>query len=171
MRTRKIFSFLVIWTEIDAFILKFIKLIEISENIRNLTKWNEISGNIRNFTNWIQIDVNIRNFSNWIEICLSIRNFAKWMEICVNIRKSTEWIEIDVNIRKFTRRIEIFRWNASWNTSSKRVCSSLQASVLFRRVFSRQFPNIDHIYGLLGARVPKIPLPSLPGYLRLRFRS
>ena len=47
----------------------------------------------------------------------------------------------------------------------------LQASVLFRRVFSRQFPNIDHIYGLLGARVPKIPFPSLPGYLRLRFRS
>ena len=33
MRKRKIFSFLVMWTEVDVFIQKFIEQIEISVNI------------------------------------------------------------------------------------------------------------------------------------------
>ena len=38
----KIFNFLVIWIEVDLFIRKFIKRIEISANVRNFTKWIEI---------------------------------------------------------------------------------------------------------------------------------
>ena len=48
-----------------------------------------------------------------------------------------------------------------WNARSKQACSSGEC-------FPRQSPNMDHIWGLLGA--PNRPFPSLPGYLHLRFR-
>ena len=54
MRKCKIFNFLVMWNEVDVFIRKFIKRIEISGNIRNFTKWIEISVIIRSFTKWIE---------------------------------------------------------------------------------------------------------------------
>ena len=50
IRTHKIFNFLVMWIEIEAFIRKFIKRSEISTKIRNFTKWSETGVNIRNFT-------------------------------------------------------------------------------------------------------------------------
>ena len=50
-----------------------------------------------------------------------------------------------------------------WNAPSEGACSPDEC-------FPRQFPNMDHIWGLHGARTPNSPFPSLPGYLHLRFR-
>ena len=47
---------------------------------------------------------------------------------------------------------------------------TLQACVHLRRVFSLAVSQMDYIWGLLSARAPYSPFPSLPGYLRLRFR-
>ena len=50
-----------------------------------------------------------------------------------------------------------------WNACSKWACRSGEC-------FTRQFHNMDHIWGLIGARRPSSPFPSLPGYLHLQFR-
>ena len=50
-----------------------------------------------------------------------------------------------------------------WNALSKRAGSSDEC-------FPKKFPNMDLIWDLLGARVPNSLFPSLPDYLRLRFR-
>ena len=43
-----------------------------------------------------------------------------------------------------------------WNAHSKRACS-------FDECFPRQFPKMDHIWGLFCARMSNSPYPSLPG--------
>ena len=72
MRKCKICYYLVMWIEVDIFIPKFLKRIEIIMNIQNFTKLIEVVVNIRNFRKWIENNLIIRILR--IEISLTVRN-------------------------------------------------------------------------------------------------
>ena len=63
MHKCKIFNFLVIWIEVDIFIRKLIKRIEISVNVRILQSELKSVWIFEKFTKWIEICLNIRKIS------------------------------------------------------------------------------------------------------------